>query len=275
MYSIDKIINMLDCVSNDKNIQNQGIKIGKKIKHFEVFFQPNYPSGKKTWQNCAEIICSKTNEELEPFLNLMFDWIEDLNWPGALLILKRLTYMVGNEKYEKYKNNFFSKLSGKYNEYVIDYFKDYEQDDSKTTTYIYNSDLDDQHGKIVVDVDKVYEMIDINNSDEIQKQGIGLAKNIEYLDCFIISFKCENAKNVQKNCAKIICNKSCKELEDYMIDLFRLMKDLTFPGIDIIYKKLLEVKMVNKKLFDYAKKIALFEAVELNDKSWLDCIEKM
>lgn len=38
MYSIDKIINMLDCVENDKEIQKQGINIGKSVKHFEVFF---------------------------------------------------------------------------------------------------------------------------------------------------------------------------------------------------------------------------------------------
>lgn len=275
MYSIDKIINMLDCVENDKEIQKQGINIGKSVKHFEVFFQPNYPSGKMTWQNCAEIICSKSNEELEPFLNLMFDWTIDLNWPGALSILKRLTYMTGNEKYEKYKNSFFNKLKGKYNEYVIDYFEDYEHENGNIKKDIYNINCDDKNNKVIFDIDKVYEMIDIKNSKEIQKQGIELAKSIEYLDCFLIAFKCENMKNVQRNCAYIICNKSCKELENYMIELFRFIRNLTIPGMSIVYEKLREIKATNNEMFENAKKIALFEANELNDKIWSENIQKL
>lgn len=118
-------------------------------------------------------------------------------------------------------------------------------------------------------------MIDIKNSKEIQKQGIELAKNIKYLDCFLIAFKCENMKNVQRNCAYIVCNKSCKELENYMIELFRFIRNLTIPGMSIVYEKLREIKATNNEMFENAKKIALFEANDLNDKIWIENIQKL
>lgn len=45
---------------------------------------------KNVWDNCAKVIISKTDEELQPYLDRLFNWIQDLNWPGALMILERL-----------------------------------------------------------------------------------------------------------------------------------------------------------------------------------------
>ena len=183
--------------------------------------------------------------------------------------------MTGNEKYEKCKNSFFNNLKGKNNEYVIDYFEDYEHENDNIKKDIYDINCDDKNNNVTFDIDKVYEMIDIKNSKEIQKQGIELAKNIKYLDCFLIAFKCENMKNVQRNCAYIICNKSCKELENYMIELFRFIRNLTIPGMSIVYEKLREIKATNNEMFENAKKITLFEANDLNDKIWIENIQKL
>ena len=127
MYSIDKIMEMLD-ENNSEDIQNKGIKLGKKVKFFDVFFQPKYPFGKMVWENCAKIICDKTNAELEPYISQMFEWIEDLNWPGALLIFERLVDMRDSDEYVKCKNEFLQNQKKLECDYVIDTFLDYECD---------------------------------------------------------------------------------------------------------------------------------------------------
>jgi hypothetical protein len=45
---------------------------------------------KNVWDNCANIICEKSDKELEPYLMQLLEWIQDLNWPGAMRIFNRL-----------------------------------------------------------------------------------------------------------------------------------------------------------------------------------------
>ena len=86
MCNIDKIIEMLD-EENSQKIQEKGIKLGKKIKNINVFIL-NANFG--VWENCAKILASKTDEELSPYLLNLLIWIQDLNWPGAMIILERM-----------------------------------------------------------------------------------------------------------------------------------------------------------------------------------------
>ena len=61
----------------------------KKVQNLSVFFQPI--EGKKYWGNCAEIIISKKNSELqERYIYKMLLWIQDMNWPGAEKIYDRM-----------------------------------------------------------------------------------------------------------------------------------------------------------------------------------------
>ena len=46
---------------------------------------------KSVWESCAKVISLKTDEELEPFLYLLFEWLQDMNWPGAYIIFDRLS----------------------------------------------------------------------------------------------------------------------------------------------------------------------------------------
>ena len=90
MSNIDKIMSMLDW-NNSLKVQERGVKLGKKVSSFNVFIQPGHPGfTKNVWGNCAKIIVSKTDETLNPYLVELLEWIEDLNWPGALIILERL-----------------------------------------------------------------------------------------------------------------------------------------------------------------------------------------
>lgn len=97
MKSIDEIIDMLS-EESDIEIQKLGIKLGKKVKNFNAFIQPCISKySYLSWENCAEIICSKTTEELIPYLNELFWWVQDINYPGAYKIEAKLKEMKSND----------------------------------------------------------------------------------------------------------------------------------------------------------------------------------
>ena len=90
MENIECIFNMLDW-NNPIDIQVKGRNLAQEIKNFSVFLQPNTPHfNKNIWENCAAILSKKTDEELSLYLQPLLEWIQDLNWPGALCILYRL-----------------------------------------------------------------------------------------------------------------------------------------------------------------------------------------
>lgn len=49
------------------------------------------PSGRKDcWANCAKVICARSDQEIMEIALEMFEWLQDLNWPGATDIVSRL-----------------------------------------------------------------------------------------------------------------------------------------------------------------------------------------
>lgn len=90
MYSIDEIIEML-VWNNDEETQRKGRELAGRLKCLDVLFQPSYPENCKTvWENCANVISEKTDKELSRYTTKMLEWLIDLNWPGADIILERL-----------------------------------------------------------------------------------------------------------------------------------------------------------------------------------------
>lgn len=90
MHSIDEIMKMLDW-NNPIEEQERGIELGRQIKSINVFLQPCYPgAGKSLWENSAKILIERSDEELEPYLLGLVEWIRDINHPGAWDILERL-----------------------------------------------------------------------------------------------------------------------------------------------------------------------------------------
>jgi len=90
MDHIEYVFTMLDW-NNPIDIQLKGRKLAQEIKDFSVFLQPNTPYfNKNIWENCAIILSEKTDIELSLYLQDLLEWIQDLNWPGALCILDRL-----------------------------------------------------------------------------------------------------------------------------------------------------------------------------------------
>lgn len=87
---IDQIFEMLSW-TNDKSIQAQGVEAAKKIRNLSVFLQPI--ESKAIWENCAKVLVSKSDRELEIYLIDLFRWLQDMNWPGADLVYRRLKDM--------------------------------------------------------------------------------------------------------------------------------------------------------------------------------------
>lgn len=54
----------------------------------KYLLQPiDYPS---SWDNAAIVFLMLSDEEIEPYLFNLLEWIQDINWPGATWILDRL-----------------------------------------------------------------------------------------------------------------------------------------------------------------------------------------
>lgn len=52
---------------------------------------------------CKSYLTQKSEKELKPYLNELLKWIQDLNWPGALEILKVLRNISWENKKKEYK----------------------------------------------------------------------------------------------------------------------------------------------------------------------------
>ena len=89
-FDIDTIFKMLSWNSSEKE-QLRGIDEAKKIEYLSVLFQPI--EDKSVWENCAKVISSKSDNELKKYMNNMFEWIKDMNWPGAFDIYARIKRM--------------------------------------------------------------------------------------------------------------------------------------------------------------------------------------
>ena len=100
-YGIDEIYqlfmwdNQLSIEENEINEQ-KGIDAAKQIQNLFPFMQPIVVPPEKSklvWEPCAKVVAMRSDEELRPFIFKLLEWIEDPNWPGALIIYERLTQM--------------------------------------------------------------------------------------------------------------------------------------------------------------------------------------
>ena len=88
--AIDEILDMLDW-NNPSEIQEKGRELACKVGVIEPFIQPVTPKhGKNVWENCAKFLSSKSDECLDGHIGRLFEWLQDMNWPGADIIYQRL-----------------------------------------------------------------------------------------------------------------------------------------------------------------------------------------
>lgn len=96
MNSITSIMKLIHW-DNDKHVQEKGRNLAREVGDLSVFLQDNAYGGKAVWGNCALILAENSDNRLEPYLPSLLEWIQDLNWPGALIILDRLKVFSGRK----------------------------------------------------------------------------------------------------------------------------------------------------------------------------------
>ena len=103
MKDIQKIYKMLNWENADE-IRAKGFRLAKKIEDLSLLILP--PAAPSVWECCAQVLFEKPDIVLEPYLNSLLDWLQDLNWPGALIILDRLKVFSGEKLKEPFIDRF-------------------------------------------------------------------------------------------------------------------------------------------------------------------------
>ena len=98
MIKVDTIMKLIDW-NNSIEEQAQGIALAKDVKCLSVFLRPGMPYGENVWYNCAKILSERTDEELEPYIVVLMEWLQDMNWPGAFCIFDRLQEYIDDASY--------------------------------------------------------------------------------------------------------------------------------------------------------------------------------
>ena len=100
-YSIDELYQLFMWDSQLSDEENEikaqkGIEAAKEIQNLFPFMQPIVVPPEKSklvWEPCAKVVAMRSDEELLPYMFMLLEWLQDLNWPGALIIYKRLKKM--------------------------------------------------------------------------------------------------------------------------------------------------------------------------------------
>lgn len=88
-----EIMEMLDW-NKPAEIQSEGVALARNYGTLTPFFQPLTPEyNKNVWGNCALVLAESSDEDLVPYLVKLFEWLQDMNWPGAENIFNRLLEM--------------------------------------------------------------------------------------------------------------------------------------------------------------------------------------
>ena len=116
---------------------------------------------------------------------------------------------------------------------------------------------------MTVDIDTLFEMLDERKSIELQEEAIREARKIKSLSIFMqpIEYKLS-----WKNCAKVICEKTDKELDTYICEMLKWLRDLNWPGAFLIMERL---EKMNPQLLLNATIYAVKQAILLKDNEWL------
>lgn len=73
----------------DAIIDSLSARISKNPALIDAVLAP-HPYDKSTWENKARIIANQSDEILEHYAAGILNWLQDLNWPGSMLLFERL-----------------------------------------------------------------------------------------------------------------------------------------------------------------------------------------
>lgn len=235
--SIDKIFEYLSW-DNSNEIQKRGIELASNINNLSVLIMPI--ENKSIWENCAKVLISKSDEKLELYFVELFEWLKDMNWPGAYLIYDRLLCV----SIEKFLPAY---------EYSLSVAKQMED-------RIWEMVLKDLF------IEYVFSLIDWHMPPEIQSKGISLARNIETIIPFIQPLTPKHNKNVWENCAVIIAEKSDEKIKPHLVELLEWLQDMNWPGAFCILDRLQKYSD-NNSIYS-AINVCIEKAKDRSDEVW-------
>lgn len=97
MNNINEIYKMLSWRSNFGE-QLRGIELAKNLDDLSLLILPCVNGDSKgVWENCARALYEVSDDRLEKYLPSLLEWLQDFNWPGALIILDRLKVFSGKK----------------------------------------------------------------------------------------------------------------------------------------------------------------------------------
>lgn len=117
-------------------------------------------------------------------------------------------------------------------------------------------------------IDEIMDMLDWNNSIEIQEKGIELGRNVKCYNVFLQPGHGRYKKNVWDNCAKILAEKTDDELYPYGSELLNWLQDANWPGFFVIYERL--KKMVPSRIISMCYTSAIEIAQKTGEENWLN-----
>lgn len=257
---------------DDKNSmekQRKGIILCEKID--PVFFiQPGFISNKGVWKNCAKILATKLDEELDEIIDILLLWTKEEDCPYE--IIDRLKKVKAISHLDIYLlNSIIDDAKKEHNCLWLERLLEIKKCFEKNVDKYNNHDF-------YVDIDYVLFLLSWNRTREQQIKGLKLAQDISYLKCFILPiYKFDNeiiSKDIWENCAKILSSKSDEELHPYLYDLLEWLQDLNWPGAELILERLNKFE----KKFDLIEVVNTRkrEAKKIKDEVFLeglDCLE--
>jgi len=113
-------------------------------------------------------------------------------------------------------------------------------------------------------MNNILEMLNENNTQEIQQKAVELAKEIDDISIF---FDYSIPSTLWKNCAKVISRKTDEELKPYIKNMLEWIEDINRPGAFRIYFRLKDMD-VNYLYNDYVEYIET--TIKKNDESALE-----
>ena len=235
--SIDKIFEYLSW-KNSNEIQKLGLELASNINNLSVLIMPI--ENKSIWENCAKILTSKSDEELRPYFVELFEWLKDMNWPGAYLIYDRLICVTTEFFLPAYQ-------------YSLSVAKQ----------------MQDRAWEMALKdllIEYVFNLLDWHMPLEIQSKGISLAKNIGTIIPFIQPLTPKYNKNVWENCAIIIAEKSDEKLKPHLVELLGWLRDMNWPGAFCILDRLR--RYLDNSSMRSAINTCIEKAKACNDGAW-------
>ena len=272
MYGIDEIMDMLD-YRNDEETQQKGIELAGGIRTIDVFFMPKAPgSGMNNWENCAKVLANRSDDELELYAFDLMDWIHDLYRPGVEIIIERLKNFTKPSPHLINAIRMCAKRALAEEDWhwmegigrLLDNEKIKDALDVDTVAALERrvDDVENDHT-----INKVLDMLDWNNPIEVQEKGIELGRQVRDYKHFIMPMEPGHTWNVWDNCARILVEKTDKELRRFTPKIMMWIEDMDYPGARKILNRLKESSEVTGLVFFiklYSKK-----ALELSNHKWL------